>query len=213
MGPKPSSSAKERGTGPLDYDDGPIIWIDCEMTGLDPNKDRLLEIALIITNGDLSPIDPQGISFIIKTDKEVLDNMNEWCIKHHGESGLTAACLASKHTFDYVSRSVLRYVKDRIPRERVAVLAGNSVHMDRAFLTKYMPGLINHLHYRIIDVSTIKELCRRWYPEVTEAKRTQPMEKENKHRALDDILGSIEELRFYRQHIFKDPSDIVSSNI
>jgi len=95
-------------------------------------------------------------------------------------------------------------VKGWIPKERVGILAGNTVHTDRAFLARYMPELIDHLHYRIIDVSTIKELCRRWYPEVT---GTKTMGKESKHRALDDIQDSIEELRFYRRHIFKNPDD------
>lgn len=200
--PKSASGSMKRVEKPLDYEHGPIVWIDCEMTGLDPERDKLLEIAVVITNGDLEPVDSQ-LSFVIRTGKETLDNMNEWCVKQHGLSGLTADCLASEYTLEDVSRSVLEYVKDRIPKKRVGILAGNTVHMDRAFLARYMPELIDHLHYRLIDVSTIKELCRRWYPEATEAMKT--MEKETRHRALDDIRDSIEELRFYRQRIFKNP--------
>jgi len=178
-----------------------MVWIDCEMTGLDPKSDRILEIAVLITNGNLDIVDEQGICYIIKTEKEVLDNMNEWCIKQHGLSGLTAQCLASQHTHATVKQAVLDYIKSWIPNKGVGVLAGSSVHADRGFLVEEMPELVDHLHYRVVDVSSIKELCRRWYPGASH-RRTENRNLESNHRALDDIRGSIQELKWYREHIF-----------
>ncbi|KAG8922094.1 hypothetical protein FRC01_014491 [Tulasnella sp. 417] len=174
------------------------------MTGLDHKKDRILEIAVLITNGNLEVVD-EGVEFVIKTEKEALDGMNAWCIDQHGRSGLTQACLDSPHDYASVYKSVMDYVKSWVPADRVAILAGNSVHVDKLFLMEGMPDLIDHLHYRILgmdspskDVSTIKELKYRWYPEVIREKTL-----ENSHRALDDIRGSIAELQFYRDRIFK----------
>ncbi|KAI0741192.1 ribonuclease H-like protein [Earliella scabrosa] len=186
---------------PLDYAAGPLVWIDCEMTGLNPRTDRILEIAVIITNGNLDRVD-EGLSYIIKTDKEVLDKMDEWCRNTHGASGLTEACIGSPHTKDFVQQQVLDYIKKWIPKERTGVLAGNSVHMDRAFLVEEMPEVVEWLHYRIVDVSSIKELARRWYK--TSNARKQPQEPA--HRALDDIEGSIRELKWYRENLFLPPS-------
>ncbi|KAI0260184.1 ribonuclease H-like protein [Gloeopeniophorella convolvens] len=188
--------------GPMSFYDGPLVWIDCEMTGLDYQNDRILEIAVLITNGNLDVMD-DGLEFVIRTEKQVLDNMNEWCVKQHGASGLTSACLESKHTTEAVQEEVLQYIKKWVPQERSAMLAGNSVHADRAFLAKDMPKIVEWLHYRIVDVSSIKELHRRWYP-----RRPLPdtvFRRETKHRALDDIRGSIEELKWYRENIFVSP--------
>ncbi|KAH7910993.1 ribonuclease H-like domain-containing protein [Hygrophoropsis aurantiaca] len=161
--PKPTSDST-----PLDFNAGPLVWIDCEMTGLDPRTDVILEIAVVITNGNLEPVD-EGIEYVIRTDKAILDSP------------------ASPHTKDYVSRAVLEYIQKWVPEARTAVLAGNSVHADRAFLVGEMPAVVDWLHYRIVDVSSIKELCRRWYPS-----RSPPKSLFNgKHRALDDIKGSI----------------------
>ncbi|EJD44883.1 ribonuclease H-like protein [Auricularia subglabra TFB-10046 SS5] len=187
-------------TTPLRLEDGPLIWVDCEMTGLEPKTDVLLEIAVIITNGQLTPVD-DGISYVIQTPKRVLDNMNEWCINQHGKSGLTQACLNSPHTHSWVQDTVLTYIKRWVPDERTGVLAGNSVHADRMFLAEHMRPIVDHLHYRIVDVSTIKELTKRWYPNKAEG-RLSRVAKESSHRALDDILGSIEELRWYRENVF-----------
>ncbi|KAI0653982.1 ribonuclease H-like domain-containing protein [Cubamyces menziesii] len=140
---------------PLDWGAGPLVWIDCEMTGLDPRTDKILEIAVLITNGELEIVD-EGIEYVIRTDKEVLDGMNEWCQKTHGSSGLTEACLESPYTKEFVQQQVLSYIKKWIPKERTGVLAGNSVHMDRAFLVGEMPDIVDWLHYRIVDVSSIK---------------------------------------------------------
>ncbi|KAJ7209716.1 ribonuclease H-like domain-containing protein [Mycena pura] len=185
---------------PLAYGDGPMVWIDCEMTGLDPSKDKILEIAVLITNGNLDLVD-EGIEYIIRTDKASLDAMDEWCTNQHGQSGLTQACLDSPHSHDEVSQAVLAYIKKWVPRRHVGILAGNSVHADRLFLAKYMPEVVEWLHYRIIDVSSIKELSRRWYPEMGIPKLTK-----SNHRALEDIRGSISELQWYRRNIFKPPT-------
>ncbi|KAF8178594.1 ribonuclease H-like domain-containing protein [Mycena galopus ATCC 62051] len=184
---------------PLSYGNGPMVWVDCEMTGLDADKDKILEIAVIITNGNLDLVD-EGIEFIIRTDKAILDGMDEWCTKQHGQSGLTQACLDSPHSLEDVSKAVLEYIKKWIPQRRVGILAGNSVHADRTFLVKYMPEITDWLHYRIIDVSSVKELSRRWYPHLG-----IPRLAESNHRALDDIRGSIKELEWYRRNIFVQP--------
>ncbi|KAI0776314.1 ribonuclease H-like protein [Trametes elegans] len=186
---------------PLDWKAGPLVWIDCEMTGLDPRTDQILEIAVLITNGELQTVD-EGISYIIQTDKEVLDRMGDWCRNTHGASGLTQACIESPHTKDFVQQEVLKYIKKWIPHDRTGVLAGNSVHMDRAFMVGEMPDVINWLHYRIVDVSSIKELARRWYR--TTSPPSTPVEPA--HRALDDIKGSIRELQWYRQNLFMPPN-------
>ncbi|EEB96800.1 hypothetical protein MPER_03997, partial [Moniliophthora perniciosa FA553] len=140
--------------------DGPMVWIDCEMTGLDPETDKIMEIAVLITNGNLELVD-EGIEYIVKLDRKQLDRMGEWCTKQHGESGLTKACLSSPFTKDYVSEEVLAYIKKWIPVQRTGVLAGNSIHMDRMFLAKEMPEITDWLHYRLIDVSSLKELTNR----------------------------------------------------
>ncbi|KAH7105781.1 ribonuclease H-like protein [Auriculariales sp. MPI-PUGE-AT-0066] len=189
-----------RRTEPLIEEDGPLVWIDCEMTGLDPKADVLLEIAVIITDGQLEPVD-DGIEFIISTPKSVLDNMNQWCVDQHGKSGLTAACIAEprEHDVAWVEQRVLEYVKRWVPSRGVGVLAGNTVHFDKVFLSIGMKNLVEHLHYRIVDVSSIKELVKRWYPQRNIDKATSG---ESKHRALDDIQWSIKELQYYRENVF-----------
>ncbi|KAI9508554.1 ribonuclease H-like protein [Russula earlei] len=193
------SSSFER----LTYYDGPLVWIDCEMTGLDYNTDRIIEIAVIITNGNLDIVD-DGLEFVIRTEKAVLDNMGEWCQQHHNSSGLTAACLESMHTTSSVQEEIVKYIKKWVPKQRTAMLAGNSVHADRVFLAREMPEIVDWLHYRIVDVSSIKELHRRWYPRRPLPDRV--FKRETKHRALDDIRGSIEELKWYRENIFISPN-------
>jgi len=183
---------------PLDFYAGPLVWIDCEMTGLNPQKDKILEIAVLITNGNLDIVD-DGIEFVIRTEKEILDQMDEWCTKQHGSTGLTQACLTSPHSLSSVQDAVLKYIKSWVPGQGIGVLAGSSVHADRAFLVNEMPSVVDWLHYRIVDVSSIKELHRRWY-------RNRPLPKEpfgvGNHRALNDIRGSIQELKWYRDNIF-----------
>ncbi|KZT23530.1 ribonuclease H-like protein [Neolentinus lepideus HHB14362 ss-1] len=172
----------------------PLVWIDCEMTGLNYKRDKIMEIAVLITGGDLEIVD-EGIEYVIKVDKEYLDQMDAWCTKQHGSSGLTQACLESPHTTEFVAGEVLDYVKKWVPEPRTAVLAGNSVHADRAFLVEEMPEVVDYLHYRS------SELCRRWYPSLPRP----DLKIESKHRALDDIQGSIKELRYYRDSVFISP--------
>ncbi|EJD08137.1 ribonuclease H-like protein [Fomitiporia mediterranea MF3/22] len=196
------SQALHTSSPTLGFDAGPLVWIDLEMTGLDARTDDIMEIAVIITDGNLTPVD-DGIEYVVKVDRERLDRMDEWCTRQHGSTGLTQACLASSNTLSSVESMVLDYVQKYIPERKVGVLAGNSVHVDRMFLSERMPRLLEYLHYRTSkDVSSIKELCRRWY----NGSVAPPMVSENNaHRALDDIRGSIKELQWYREHIFVSP--------
>ncbi|KAJ2032348.1 Phosphatidylinositol 3,4,5-trisphosphate-dependent Rac exchanger 2 protein [Coemansia sp. RSA 922] len=180
---------------------GPLVWIDCEMTGLDSENDTILEIACIITDGNLNIL-ASGPEIVIHHPKHVLDAMNEWCVEHHGKSRLTARVLSSTVTMEQAEATVLDLVKSCCAQPRVAVLAGNSVHVDCAFLRHYMPKLVEHLHYRIVDVSSVKELARRWNPNVLQMAPAKNLS----HRALDDIIESIEELRYYREKFFVCPS-------
>ncbi|GHJ89871.1 hypothetical protein NliqN6_6273 [Naganishia liquefaciens] len=198
---------------PLRAKDGPLVWIARlkEGTGLDVQTDMIIEIAVIITNGNLDPVD-EGIEYVIKTDKDVLDRMGEWCTKQHGESGLTAACLASPYTYEQVSAEILAYVKKWIPDERTGILAGSSVHADKRFLAKGMPELDQYLHYRIVDVSSIKELAKRWYPGDVARRGEKEKERFISHRALDDIKASINELKTYRRDIFLSREEYIAKH-
>ena len=173
-----------------------LVWIDCEMTGLDLEVDELVEIAVIITDYDLTPVDA-GLSIVIKPDASALESMGEFVRAMHTESGLIEEIPNGVSVAD-AEYQVLEYVLKHVPAEQKAPLAGNSIGTDRAFLTKYMPRLDAHLHYRNVDVSSIKELCRRWRPDLYEALP----DKGNQHRALEDVYDSISELRFYREQIF-----------
>lgn len=171
-----------------------MIWIDMEMSGLDPATCKILEIATIVTEGDLTVV-AEGPSLVVHQEDAVLDAMDEWNTAHHGESGLTAAVRASEVSVARAEELTLAFVREHCDAG-VAPLCGNSIHNDRAFLVRYMPRLIEFLHYRIIDVSSIKELARRWYgDDVIPA-------KSGAHRAIDDIRESIEELRSYRDRVF-----------
>jgi len=174
-----------------------LVWVDCEMTGLDLDKDTLLEIAVIVTDSDLNIL-AEGPNIVIHHPDEVLTSMNEWCIDHHGKSGLTQRVRDSTISLEEAEDQVISFLKKWTP-ENKCPLAGNSVGQDARFLVKYMPKVMNHLHYRIVDVSTIKELSKRWYPNELEM---QP-KKKGAHRALDDIKESIEELVYYRKSVFK----------
>lgn len=141
----------------------------------------------------------KGPTIIVKHPSVVIESMDEWCRKHHGESGLSNLVLgASSITMKEAEEQVLAFIKKHIPEKRVGLLAGNSVHADKEFLRKDMPSLLEHLHYRIIDTSTIKELCKSWNPQIY----SQVPQKMGKHRALDDILESIQELSYYKSFFF-----------
>ncbi|XP_039474806.1 small fragment nuclease [Oreochromis aureus] len=174
-----------------------MVWVDLEMTGLDVEKDQIIEMACLITDSDLNIL-AEGPNLIIKQPDELLEGMSEWCKEHHGKSGLTQAVRDSKITLEQAEYEFLSFVRQHTPPGQCP-LAGNSVHADKRFLDKYMPQFMYHLHYRIIDVSTIKELSRRWFPE--EYKMVP--HKKATHRALEDIRESIKELQYYRANIFK----------
>ncbi|KAK9319676.1 ribonuclease H-like domain-containing protein [Lipomyces orientalis] len=185
---------------------GPMVWIDCEMTGLDVVNDRIIEIACFVTDGDLNIVEPNGLEEVISCPDDILDGMDEWCVKHHGESGLTAKVRASTSSTRDVETRLLRYLTSQcgVTEPRTGMLSGNSVHMDKEFLRREMPELINFLHYRIIDVSTLKELARRRNPSL---KAAAP-EKKYSHTAKSDILESIAELKYYYDNwLFSDKKD------
>jgi oligoribonuclease len=173
----------------------PLIWIDLEMSGLDPDKCAILELACIVTDGELVELG-EGIDLVIHQPDSVLDAMDEWCTRHHGQSGLTAAVKASNISLREAELRTVDYLR-RFTHKGQSPLCGSSVSHDRRFIDKYMPELSAWLHYRTVDVSTVKELVKRWYPDLT-----LPAKK-NSHRALDDIRESIEELRFYRDTAFR----------
>ncbi|XP_023335513.1 oligoribonuclease, mitochondrial isoform X2 [Eurytemora carolleeae] len=175
-----------------------LIWVDCEMTGLDIKKDVIMEIAVVVTEGDTLEEVGRSESIIIQTAAGLLDEMDEWCTQHHGDSGLTAACLTSQITMRSAEDQVLQLLEKLTPKGKCP-LAGNSVGEDKKFLEKCMPRVFSHLHYRIVDVSTIKELYARWKP-ITLSSAPRKM---GTHRALDDILESIKELKYYKENFFK----------
>jgi len=178
-----------------------LVWIDMEMTGLDPQQDGILEIATIVTDGELNLIE-EGPNLVIHQGNALLAQMDDWNKKHHRKSGLIAKVRKSGISVKKAEALTLEFVKRHsLPQE--SPLCGNTVHHDRRFLIKYMPKLDAFLHYRNIDVSTVKSLVQRWYP-----KGKRPPQKKEAHRALDDIRESVEELRFYRKYYFR-PSWLV----
>ncbi len=173
-----------------------LVWIDCEMTGLDLTSDALVEIACIVTDGELNPLD-DGIDVLIKPPAEALDGMQDVVREMHTTSGLLAE-LPAGLTLAEAQDLVLGYIRQHVSESRKVPLCGNSIATDRAFLARDMPGLDAFLHYRMVDVSSIKELARRWYPRTYFASP----EKHGGHRALADIRESIRELQYYRQAVF-----------
>ncbi len=172
-----------------------LVWIDCEMTGLNPEADCLVEVAVVITNSELEILD-EGFDVVIKPREDSWQNMNDFVRNMHTESGLINE-VADGVSLEEAEQLVLDYIKQFVPNAKEAPLAGNTIGTDRMFLNRYMPELDNFLHYRNIDVSSIKELTRRWYPRVY----FQMPKKEGGHRALADILESIQELRYYREAV------------
>lgn len=173
-----------------------IVWIDCEMTGLDLERDALIEVAVLVTDSELSILG-EGVDVVIACDDHALESMPDVVREMHTASGLLDE-LATGVTMQQAQDSVLSYVRQHVPDPRKAPLAGNTVGTDRGFLARDMPDLEQHLHYRIIDVSSVKELSRRWFPR---AYYNAP-KKSGGHRALADIRESINELRYYRQAVF-----------
>ena len=174
-----------------------LVWADCEMTGLDLRRDALIEIAVLVTDSELRVLD-EGVDIVITAPDELLDGMQPVVREMHAHSGLTEAVRASTTTVAEAEQQVLDYLRKHVPEARTVPLCGNSIATDRAFLARDMPELDAFLHYRMVDVSSIKELCRRWYPRVY---LSQP-QKGLAHRALADVKESIRELRYYRSTVF-----------
>jgi len=175
-----------------------LVWIDCEMTGLDLSIDELVEIAVVVTDFELNPLDA-GFQIVIKPSDAALANMNDFVTNMHVTSGLIEE-IPNGVSLAEAEAQTLAYIKRFVPQERKAPLAGNTIGTDRMFLAKYMQQVDQYLHYRNVDVSSVKELSRRWYPRVF----FQAPEKHGGHRALADILESIRELRYYREAVFVD---------
>lgn len=173
-----------------------LIWIDLEMTGLNPDTDQIIEIATVVTDKDLNIL-AQGPVLAVHQSDAVLAAMDEWNQKHHGQSGLIDRVRASKLSEAEAEHLTIEFLKQWVP-ENTSPICGNSIGQDRRFLVRYMPKLEAYFHYRNIDVSTLKELASRWAPEVKNG-----FNKESAHQALDDIIESIEELRYYREHFIR----------
>jgi oligoribonuclease len=172
-----------------------IVWVDCEMTGLEVTIDEICEIGVVVTDGELNVLDP-GLQLVIKPSAKALKNMGDFVRQMHTDSGLIEE-IPKGISIAKAEKKVLEYIKQWVPEERTAPLAGNSIGTDRMFLNRQMPALDKFLHYRNIDVSSLKELSRRWFPRVY----FQLPKKTGNHRALADILESIQELRYYRKAI------------
>jgi len=187
---------------------GYIIWVDLEMTGLNVATDRIIEIAVLATDQSLNEC-IEGPEIVIHQPDHIIDNMDKWNTKHHTESGLVDRVRASRTTVAQADQQIMAFISSFLAEKKIPLgkipLGGNSVHQDRLFIDKYLPEFSAALHYRNIDVSTIKELVKRWYPETF---KTLP-KKKSSHRALDDIQASIEELKFYQRTCFLPTTDHV----
>ena len=172
-----------------------LIWIDLEMTGLDTQQDVIIEIATIVTDADLNPL-AEGPVIAIHQPDDILDKMDEWNQRQHGASGLIERVKQSQYTEQQAEQETIRFLQDFVPA-KASPMCGNSICQDRRFLARCMPELEAYFHYRNLDVSTLKELAKRWLPQVANG-----VEKKGAHLALDDIRESIEEMRYYRRHLF-----------
>ena len=195
MSQAPTTSSAT-GTTDLPKSDLNLVWIDCEMTGLDPENERLLEIAVIVTNPDLS-IRIEGPVFVIHQSDELLSKMDAWNKGTHGRSGLIERVKASTVTEAEAEVQLIEFLKQYVPNGK-SPMCGNSICQDRRFMARGMPKLEAFFHYRNLDVSTLKELCKRWKPELAAG-----FKKHQMHTAMADIIESIEELRYYREHFIK----------
>jgi oligoribonuclease len=175
-----------------------LVWMDLEMTGLDPARHAIVEIATLVTDDDLAVV-AEGPDLVVHQPPEVLAGMDDFVRGMHTKSGLLAAIEASELSLAGAGDATLEFIRTHVPEPRSVPLAGNSIGMDRRFLAAYLPEIEEYLHYRSVDVSTIKELCRRWYPDVL----TAAPQKAGGHRALDDIRESVEELKYYRSSVFR----------
>ena len=176
----------------MPQDKTPLVWIDMEMSGLVPERDRILEVAMVVTDSELNTVAEAPV-YVVHQPDPVLDAMDSWNKATHGKSGLIDKVRASTYSEAEVERLLIEFLKPLVA-ERTAPLCGNTVHQDRRFMARYMPAFDNYLHYRIIDVSTLKELAKRWRPDVLAG-----VAKEGRHEALADVHESIEELKHYRR--------------
>ena len=188
---------------PSGYPAAVLVWMDLEMTGLDPTRHVIVEIATLVTDDELEIV-AEGPDLVIHQPPELLAGMDEVVRTMHTSSGLLAAIEASTITLEAAGKLTLEFIAQHVPEPRTVPLCGNSIGTDRRFLAVHLPTIEEHLHYRSVDVSTIKELTRRWYPGALE----QVPRKATAHRALDDILESIGELRWYREHVFRPPGEL-----
>lgn len=175
-----------------------LCWLDMEMTGLDPDRDKIIEVAMIITDQNLNVLAQSEVYAIHQSD-DVLNAMDEWNTATHGRTGLTERVRQSAYTEAQVEQELLNFMAQWIP-EKTSPMCGNTIHQDRRFMVRHMPRLEAYFHYRNLDVSTLKELARRWHPTLTKG-----VVKRGAHQALDDILESIEEMRYYREHFLRLP--------
>jgi oligoribonuclease len=180
--------------------DDRLVWIDLEMTGLDLERHTIVEIAVLVTDAQLEVL-ADGLDLVVHQPPEALAEMEDFVRKMHTKSGLLAAIERSTLTLEAAGKQAIEYIKQFVPEPGTAPMCGNSIGVDRRFLDRYLPDLDRYLHYRSIDVSSLKELCRRWYPE---AYKKRPSKTEA-HRALDDIKESVAELRYYRDTIMRPP--------
>lgn len=180
----------------MTQDPNALVWIDLEMTGLSPEKDRIIEIATIITDSNLNTV-AEGPVFAVSQPEAMLAGMDEWNTRTHTGTGLVDRVLESTVEEREAEQETLRFIQEYVPRKK-SPLCGNSICQDRRFLARYMRELEDYLHYRNLDVSTLKELAKRWHPDLVSG-----FEKQGSHRALDDIRESIEELRYYRTHFLR----------
>jgi oligoribonuclease len=190
------TQAQSEGTKPTRPNEFNLVWVDMEMTGLDPDKDKIIEVAVVVTDAELNVL-AEGPVFAIHQTDAILDGMDAWNKGTHGRSGLIDRVKASTVTEADAEQAIIDFLRHFVPKGK-SPMCGNSIHQDRRFMVRGMPKLEAFFHYRNIDISTLKELCRRWKPDVMSG-----FKKHQKHTALADILESIEELRYYRQHFIQ----------
>ena len=174
-----------------------LIWLDMEMTGLAPDRDHIIELAIVVTDSNLNQLD-DGAVWVIHQSDNILDQMDDWNTRTHGKSGLIERVKNASHDVSDVEEFALKYLSKFVPTS-TSPMCGNSICQDRRFMAKWMPKLESYFHYRNLDVSTLKELAKRWRPEVTKS-----LIKHGKHEALADVYESIEELKHYREHFIVD---------
>jgi oligoribonuclease len=196
------TSVARMADAPAPAADDRLVWLDLEMTGLEVDKDVIVELAVLVTDASLEPLD-DGLDVVIHQPPDVLAGMNDFVRAMHTRSALLPEIEASTVSLADAGARALEYVKGHVPTASSAPMCGNTIGMDRRFLARYLPDLDDYIHYRSVDVSTLKELCRRWYPQVY---RKRPGKAE-RHRALDDVRESIAELRFYRETILQPLPD------